>query len=162
MNAIFFGLKRAHHGVLRITRRALARLGMTAARFDLMYAVHKQFYMTQRRLRNVLGVSAPTVSRMLASLEELGLLRREPALGDRRQRHVLLTDAGRKCIRKAIRRLIRSGSAQLAVDSALCPERWVDGDACFLAMQACDSALSAIRHAYRDVASLYFRWHPDD
>ena len=39
MHAIFFGLKRAHHGTLRITRRALIALGLTAARFDLLYAV---------------------------------------------------------------------------------------------------------------------------
>ena len=41
MNAIFFGLKRAYHGTLRIYRRALANLGLTAARFDLLYAARE-------------------------------------------------------------------------------------------------------------------------
>jgi DNA-binding MarR family transcriptional regulator len=162
MNAIFFGLKRAHHGVLRVTRSALARLGLTAARFDLMYAVHERRGVRQRNLRRVLGVSAPTVSRMLASLEELGLLKRERAYGYRRQQFVRLTKIGIRCIRRAIRRLVHSGAAQLAVDSALCLTRWYDDTECFTAMQTCDSTLRAFRRAYRDFASLYYRWHPDD
>lgn len=74
MHAIFFGLKRAHHGTLRITRRILAALGLTAARFDLLYAVKKatRYGVNQSALRKVLGVSRATVSRMLASLEERG------------------------------------------------------------------------------------------
>jgi DNA-binding MarR family transcriptional regulator len=162
MNQIFFGLKRAHHGVLRITRSALAKLGLTAARFDLMYVVHDWKRVTQRELRGALGVSAPTVSRMLASLEELGLLRRERARFDRRQRMVALTEAGHRCIREAIRQLIGWGAAQLLVDSALCPGRWNDDMACLTAMDACDGYLSDIREAYGDVATLYYRWHPDD
>jgi DNA-binding MarR family transcriptional regulator len=162
MHAIFFGLKRAHHGALRITRTALAQLGLTAARFDLMYAIHGRRAVRQRALRRMVGVSAPTVSRMLASLEELGLVKREVALHDRRQRWVRLTDVGRRCIRKAIRRFIRWGAAQLAVDSALCPDTWCDRDECFLAMQACDSSLGRIRGAYGDVATLDYPWHPED
>ena len=163
MNQIFFGLKRAHHGVLRITRPALAQLGLTPARFDLLYALHdKQWGVTQRSLRGLLGVSAPTVSRMLASLEELGLIRRELDYGYRRRLYVRLTEEGRRRIRKAIRRFIKWGWAQLAVDSALCPERWHDEGACFVAMEECDSMLNAFRRAYGDLAKLYFPWHPDD
>jgi DNA-binding MarR family transcriptional regulator len=162
MNAIFFGLKRAHHSVLRITRSALASFGLTAARFDLMYVVHERRGVRQRALRRSLGVSAPTVSRMVASLEELGLLRREPTFGDRRQRTVRLTVAGRRRIRRAIRRLIHWGTAQLAVDSALCRTRWHDDMKCLAAMETCEHTLKAFRRAYRDRATLYFRWHPDD
>jgi DNA-binding MarR family transcriptional regulator len=162
MNQIFFGLKRAHHGVLRITRSALAKLGLTAARFDLMYAVHQRQDVTQRELRGELGVSAATVSRMLKSLETIGLLRRERADWDRRQRLVRLTEAGRRRIQGAIRHFIRWGAAQLMVDSALCPEHWSDDMACLAAMDALDGYLSNIREAYGDVAALYYRWDPDD
>jgi DNA-binding MarR family transcriptional regulator len=162
MNQIFFGLKRAHHGVLRITRSALAKLGLTAARFDLMYVVHDWKGVTQRELRGALGVSAPTVSRMLASLEELGLLRRKRTPYDRRQRLVELTDPGRRCIRDAMRQFIKWGAAQLMVDSALCPGGWHDDMACLTAMDTCDGCLSHLRDAYGDVATLYYRWHPDD
>jgi DNA-binding MarR family transcriptional regulator len=163
MNQIFFGLKRAHHGVLRITRPALARLGLTPARFDLLYALHgREWGVSQRSLRGILGVSAPTVCRMLASLEKLGLVRRELEYGYRRRRNVRLTEEGLRRIRRAIHRFIRWGWAQLAVNSALCPERWYDEGACFWAMEDCDSTLTGFRRAYGDVATLYFPWHPDD
>jgi hypothetical protein len=35
MNPMFFGLKRAYHGALRIGRLSFAALKLTAARFDL-------------------------------------------------------------------------------------------------------------------------------
>ena len=61
--------------------------------------------MTQRELRKALGVSGPTVSRMLGSLEELGLVEREVSDLDRRERYVMLTNAGR-ALRRA-RRFVR-------------------------------------------------------
>ena len=164
MNVIFFGLKRAYHGTLRVARSTLSRIGLTAARFDLLYAVGERSAkrMLQSTLRRVLGVSAPTVSRMLASLEELGLIRRRRMLEDARQRWVELTDAGDACIRRASWMLIHTGQVQLAVDSALSPERWYDSDHCFYLMEALDSSLSRLREVYGDVATLYYRWHPDD
>jgi hypothetical protein len=39
MNAHFFGTKRAFHGILRITRKPLASFGLTAARYDMLYAI---------------------------------------------------------------------------------------------------------------------------
>lgn len=41
------------------------------------------------------GVSAPTATRLVASLEERGLLQRETDASDRRSSHVSITDAGR-------------------------------------------------------------------
>jgi DNA-binding MarR family transcriptional regulator len=154
MNTTFFGLKRAYHGTLRLTRRVLARLGLTAARFDLLYIVLKHGrFMVQRDLREALGVAAPTVSRMLASLEELGLLRREPLEEDLRHRSITLTKAGRECIRRALRHLVRSGYAKLAVDSALCPDDWYDERACSRASAVLDTTLQRLRDAYGDVAT---------
>jgi DNA-binding MarR family transcriptional regulator len=165
MNAIFFGLKRAFHGTLRVSRSALKASGLTAARFDLLYILGQRPLRadTQRALTRKLGVTRSTVSRMLASLEALGLVRRTRELPDRRQRWVALTDAGRTCIRRAVFRFIGTGAAQLAVDSALGGERWYDSDRhCFFAMAALDQTLSDIRHAFGDCATLYYPWHPDD
>jgi DNA-binding MarR family transcriptional regulator len=154
MNTTFFGLKRAYYGTLRLTRRALARLGLTAARFDLLHIVLKHGrFMVQRDLREALGVAAPTVSRMLASLEELGLLRRQPLEDDLRQRTITLTREGRECIQRALRHFVRSGYAKLAVDSALCPENWFDDRACSRASSILDATLQRVRDAYGDVAT---------
>ncbi|MDP9036795.1 MAG: MarR family transcriptional regulator, partial [Myxococcota bacterium] len=92
MNAIFFGTKRAFQSCLRLMRPYLAQLGLTAARFDMLTAIWRHPYgLLQRELRKMLGVTAPTISRMLRSLEQLGLVRRERGIRDTRQRHVTLT-----------------------------------------------------------------------
>ncbi len=171
MNANFFGLKRAFHGTLRITRASLARFGLTAARFDLLYALPHGFQqfekgMWQSALRRQLGVSRPTVSRMLASLEQLGLVRRERHLYDRRQVVVALTRRGCTLIRKAKRFFIDSGWAQLALDTAFDVGqpggRWCDDWHCFHEMETLEGLLRRIRHAFGDFARLYYPWHPDD
>jgi MarR family transcriptional regulator for hemolysin len=102
-HAIFFGLRRAWHGFLRITRRALATIGLTSARFDLLYVLQRgDGRVTQRGLRRTLGVNRTTISRMLGSLEALGLVTREKSYGDRRTREVRLTEEGRRRIRVAV------------------------------------------------------------
>jgi DNA-binding MarR family transcriptional regulator len=162
MNTTFFGLKRAFHGTLRLTRRALARLGLTAARFDLLYIVLKEGEpMVQRDLREALGVAPSTVSRMLASLEELGFLRRERLEEDLRCRSIKLTKAGRECIRRALVHFVRSGYARLALDSALCPDHWHDPFACSRASFALDRTLQQLRDAYRDVATPNYPYSHD-
>jgi DNA-binding MarR family transcriptional regulator len=154
MNGIFFGLKRAYHGTLQVTRRALARLGLTAARFDLLYVVQKGGAMlTQRELRRALGVSGPTVSRMLGSLEALGLVEREVSDLDRRERYVMLTKAGRRCVRKTARLLIHTGLVQFALDTALGADQWHDAKACEMACKACDRMLGRLRRSFGDVAT---------
>jgi DNA-binding MarR family transcriptional regulator len=171
MNANFFALKRAYHGTLRITRASLARLGLTAARFDLLYALPhgpRDFEprTLQRSLRGQLGVSRPTVSRMLASLEERGLVRRTRDLFDRRQRVVALTVPGRALIREAERVFFRSGWAQLALDTALdFPPpggSWCDDVHCFFQMDKLAGLLQRLCVTFGDVATLYYPWRPDE
>lgn len=163
MNAIFFGAKRAFHGALRITRQPLARMGLTAARFDMLTAIWRRpFGVRQASLRRALGVSAPTVSRMLRSLEELGLVKRDRALEDRRQLYVTLTAAGRTSIRRATRSFVWSGAAQLAVDCGLTGTRFHDESACMTAMAEAEWVLRRLSSAFRDIATLDYPWHPDD
>jgi DNA-binding MarR family transcriptional regulator len=167
MHAIFFGLKRAHHGTLRITRSVLARMGLTAARFDMLYAVKRRRRrgMLQSGLRRALGVCRATVSRMLASLEQLGLITRKVYPFDRRKRLVELTTLGRWRIAFAHRQITRSGWAQLAVDSALGAEGskycWQDQAECIAATSLLEGMLDQLRRAFFDRANLYYPWNPD-
>jgi DNA-binding MarR family transcriptional regulator len=154
MNVLFFGIKRAFHGTLRVLRRPLARMGLTAARFDLLYIVLKEGgVLLQRDLQRALGVAASTVSRMLASLEELGLVTRHLAEEDCRQRYVVLTKAGRRSVIRAARELIHSRAVELTIDSALCPALWHDPKACSTARDACIQPLRLLRDAYGDLAT---------
>jgi DNA-binding MarR family transcriptional regulator len=174
VNAAFFGLKRAHHGVLRFMRPLLTQLGLTAARFDLLYALPQRSGapndgMRQSALRRQLGVSRPTVSRMLASLEELGLVHRGVDRFDRRQVAVSLTQRGLEVIRRAKKIFIQGGLAQLAVDTALVPEpvgrqtspRWHTRGRCLLARETLDGLLRGLRYTFGDSAKLCFPSHHD-
>ena len=166
MHTVFFGLKRAHHATLGLTRHMLKRLGLTAARFDMLYALKdSRLGMLQSKLRRLLGVSRTTVSRMLASLEQLGMLTRKPSWSDRRTREVLLTPRGRATIVFAHRRLTRSGWAQLALDSALGTNgayRWYrDGDST-KATALIDGLLGQVRRVFGDRATLVYPWEPDN
>ncbi len=166
MHAIFFGLKRAHHGTLRITRDVLTGMGLTAARFDMLYAVkeHRKRGMSQSALRRALGVCRATVSRMLASLEELGLVTRRTCVHDKRQKVVRLTTLGRWRIAFAHRHLTRSGWAQLAIDSALGAEgskyRWWNADECVVVTLLLEGLLDQLRRAFFDRARLHYPWNP--
>jgi DNA-binding MarR family transcriptional regulator len=169
MNAIFFASKRAFHGVLRVTRKSLRGLGLTAARFDLLYALMPSRgedltirAKLQSSLRRILGVSASVVSRMLQSLEKLGLVTRErPARrGDRRQRLVRLTAVGIECITAAHRMLLRA--AKRLVCEAICFGKHRDARARFIHMAQLESYLNAMRAHYGDSARLSYPWHPDD
>ena len=97
MNAIFYASKRVFHGALRVTRSSFLSVapGLTAARFDLMYALtcrsggdrYRDRFSGQRLrqsdLWRKLGVTPPVVARMLRSLEALGwITRQRPLYGD--------------------------------------------------------------------------------
>jgi DNA-binding MarR family transcriptional regulator len=152
MNVLFFSVKRAYHGTLRVFRRALAQLGLTAARFDLLYILLKERSLLQRELQRALGVAAPTVSRMLGSLEELGLVSREIDEDDCRRRYVDLTKEGRRSVIRAARALIHSGLVDLTIDTALSPF-FHDPVVCQEARNECLRPLRLLRYAYRDVAT---------
>jgi DNA-binding MarR family transcriptional regulator len=167
MNAIFFASKRAFHGVLRVTRRPLGSLGLTAARFDLMFALLRRDTARvggstrQSDLRRTLGVTPSVVSRMLRSLEALGWVQRTRPLHDRRQREVTLTELGRGHIRTAHKTLFRA--VQRLVDRAVCFGDHRNRNARFWHVATLEGYLDAMRRHYGDIASLYYPWgHPDD
>jgi DNA-binding MarR family transcriptional regulator len=167
MHAVFFGLKRAHHGTLRITRDVLGRMGLTAARFDMLYAIKSRprARMLQSTLARILGVCRATVSRMLASLEALGLVTRTADLYDRRQKLVNLTTLGQSRVAFAHEHLVGSGWAQLAVDSALCGDGseycWYLRAECVAATGRLDTMLGRLRRAFFDRARLDYPWNQD-
>jgi DNA-binding MarR family transcriptional regulator len=126
MHPLFFGLKRVHHRVLAASRDLLAGVGLTPARFDLLRVVDAhRGGVAQAKVIILLGVSAATVSRMITSLEQLGLLLRERgSYRDGRLVHLRLTDAGRSAVRRALYRAIGGGAADLLAASALAQRWW--------------------------------------
>jgi DNA-binding MarR family transcriptional regulator len=167
MNAHFFATKRAHYGVLRVLRKPLKSFGLTAARYDLMHALFGNrgqaspgYNLKQSYIRRQLGVCKSVVSRMLKSLEELGLVERWRCYGDRRQRWVKLTERGMECMRRTLQCLERAAGRLLRM--AICFGHERDKDECFEHMVYLESYLRGMRTHYGDTARLFYPWHPDD
>jgi DNA-binding MarR family transcriptional regulator len=165
MNAHFFGTKRAFHAILRITRKPLRSLGLTAARYDLLYAIFgrrcgarpEKLTRRQSDLRRELGVHKSVVSRMLRSLEVIGFVARtRPTTGDKREREVRLTRSGLERIRDAFRCLERASKRLLCM--AICFGQRADLEARLHHMGTYDAYLSAIRGTFGDTARLDYPW----
>lgn len=156
MSPVFFGLKRAYYATLGLTRRTLRRMGLTAARMDLLYLVNKtrRGPTQQSALWRTLGVDPSVISRMLQRLEEMGYVRREVDPHDKRERLVSLTIKGRARIRRAIRQFIQWGYAQLALHSALEPVFWHSPWRTHVAVSRALEFLRLVRVGFGDGASL--------
>jgi DNA-binding MarR family transcriptional regulator len=113
MHKAFFGIKRVHLRVLAVSRALLGGVALTPARFDLMRVVeiHTEG-IPQRNIQYLLGVSAPTISRMVKALEKQGMLRRARWERDRRCWLVELTEVGRAVVGSAREQLIDTGVAE--------------------------------------------------
>jgi DNA-binding MarR family transcriptional regulator len=165
VHTTFFSVKRAFHGILRIARRPLAHFGLTPARFDMLHVLYQdtRHRCWQSTLRDALGIRAPTASRMLASLQQLGLVKRERDGKDRRQRMVQLTEAGLRRMQRAHDGLVASGAAQLALDCALAFPKQHDRRATGTAMRILERFLERMRFQFGDFATLSYRrppgWH---
>jgi DNA-binding MarR family transcriptional regulator len=173
MHAILFGVKRAFLSSVWITRWWLREIhpGMTAARYDMMFAIHgapkeeeqivkRSQGIWQSDLRRQLGVSAAVVSRMVRSLEALGWVERGVPLHDTRQRKVELTPRGRMVLLTAFREV--AWFAKRLVYRALSSAHRTFGGKGMAIVNTVDT-LGSLRRACRDTANLeYWYWHPDN
>jgi DNA-binding MarR family transcriptional regulator len=162
MHAILFSLKRAQHRSLTFCRKILAGCGITPARFDMLYAVmvNRDLGLLQSELRRALGVTAATVSRMAASLEKLGFIRRTRDTFDRRQVLVEMTDEGKVAFRCARRVAIRTGAVDALLTRAIVISKTTDE--AFADLLQFSDALEHVRRSLDDTAELFYPFHPDD
>jgi DNA-binding MarR family transcriptional regulator len=168
MNAIAFGMKRALHGFLRVTRKPLASVGLTPARFDMLYALFARtgpgrwhHSIRQSDLRRELGVCPSVVSRMVRKLELLGLVTRARCPDDRRQIGIAITGRGWGRIYAAKPWLLRS--VQRLVLGGICFGQHRDPFERLRHMDSLEAYLGALRREFFDTATLGYPWgHPDD
>jgi DNA-binding MarR family transcriptional regulator len=159
MNPITFGTKRAFHGYLRFTRKAFASVGLTAARFDMLVAIHGTVRgpeelggIAQCDLPQALGVSKSVVSRMLKALFALGLVEGCDGM-DRRFKLVWLSDRGMEALRAAKELLMRS--VQRVVVTAICFGRYRDRGERRVHQSRLTHYLAALRVHFGDRAAMY-------
>ena len=93
----------AHATVVARTERALAAAGLPPlAWYDVLWAVRESPRRRARlgELADLLTISRGGATKLVDRLEEAGLLRREPAPGDRRGSYAVLTRAGEGMLRR--------------------------------------------------------------
>ena len=111
----------------------------------------------QRQLRTILGVSGPTISRMLKSLEKLGFIVRTPHPRHRRRKWVAVTAAGLHRLCRAIEENVDSQFLHWATEEILTPEpgnHAVGPGAIDLTRTILDRA----RERLDDIATLWFAY----
>jgi DNA-binding MarR family transcriptional regulator len=144
-------------------------MGLTAARFDLLYLIRSKSYWMpapQGDLHRMLGVCGSVVSRMLKSLEAIGYVRRERSELDGRRRVVSLTKVGRARILRGIRQFITWPFVRLGLESVLVDDAalgpWWDEWKALRALDDADGFFHKLRDGFGDTATFtYPRWHPD-
>ncbi len=120
MHFLSFSLKRAHLRTLALVRPWLHDTPITPARFDLLYALRgMNCRVAQSALTRAVGLAAPTVSRTLRRLEELGLIRRARVMHDKRMNLVEFTSAGFHEFERVFRQVFRPGHLTKAYAAAL-------------------------------------------
>jgi len=158
MHELTFALKRAHLTWCYRAHTFTEPVGITPARFDMLHAIGHDGNRSQSYLNRLLGVSAPTVSRMLKSLRELDLIETRRGFMDRRERFHSLTARGLAILRRIGRKFIHNGFVDRLVARVLTrrprfpiPE-----------MEEFEMFLRRMRQKLGDRAELHYYYHPDD
>lgn len=158
MHAVAFTIKRAHLRTTDMSKRCVRRFGLTPARYDMLYALWKFRAKRQRDLWAIFHVSRTTVSRMLAALETLGLVRRDRRQG-RSSRSVELTEMGLHVIRDAVRGCHRA--LCLLFESFYPRVRGRLDRAC--KVSELHDRIAAVAHAFGDRSRFTYPYnHPED
>lgn len=129
MHSVFFGVKRAYWRGISLQTRLLVEVDtwITPARFDLLRVLFvNRAGVSRYRLKLMLGVSGPVLSRMVRVLEEEGLLVRRRSDRDRRYVSVHPTPEGLLLVEDALRELRDDGLLETWVRRcfASSDERW--------------------------------------
>ena len=95
-------MRRSTRQVTQFYDDALRRSGLRITQFTLLASVAELGTTSQLPLAERMGMDRTTLTRNLALLERDGLLETKQGRGDRRERIVSLTKAGRRALAKAM------------------------------------------------------------
>lgn len=99
----------------RLMTERLADIDLSVAQHEVLLAIARSQGLSQKTLARRLLVGKSNVTGLVQRLEARGLVYRERDASDARGRHVFLTAAGRRLLRKAAR--IHAGIVELMLDN---------------------------------------------
>ena len=126
MHGVFWGTHRAALCAIKVAKRMTTQFGLTPSRFHMLSAIQSEQreWFPQRGLRELLGVSAQTISRMLRSLVERGFLVKRVMEADRRRRELAFTRAGKARFSNAFTVIVEAGLGRHVAGRALTDLGW--------------------------------------
>ncbi len=123
VHPIFHSFKRLYWSSMRFARDWAKEYGITPARFDVLIIIGQGGDgIAQGDIHRRLDVTAPVISRMLDSLEELGLVVTRPHPKDGRMHWMRLTEHGRSLLRVAVRELLYEGFTERCLWLLVAPD----------------------------------------
>lgn len=96
-----YSVKRAQQAVRNAIDPALADLGLTTAQYAALYNLHRHPGASSADLARLSFVTPQTMARIVADLEERGLLSREPSRAHARVLQARLSDDGEAILQRA-------------------------------------------------------------
>ena len=126
MHGVFWGTHRAALCAIKVAKRMTNQFGLTPSRFHMLSAIQSEqrAWFPQRGLRELLGVSAQTISRMIQSLVERGFLVKRVMEADRRRRELAFTRAGKVRFSNAFTVIVEAGLGTHVAGRALTETGW--------------------------------------
>jgi DNA-binding MarR family transcriptional regulator len=160
MHYMSFALKRAHLRFYATARAWHPRSPITPARYDILHVIREHLAGYQAEICRVLHLSAATISRAVARMEQLGLLRRHTSSIDRRTKWIALTDLGRVEFNRVLYGTVAPGIVDMAF---MCALGHPDSDATWFRLDDTYLATLATARYLGDRATQpYATGHPDE
>ena len=126
MHGVFWGTHRAALCAIKVCRRMTTQFGLTPSRFHMLSAIQSEQreWFPQRGLRELLGVTAQTISRMIKSLVQRGFLVKRVMEADRRRRELAFTRAGKARFSNAFSVIVEAGLGTHVAGRAMTDVGW--------------------------------------
>lgn len=155
MHRVIWGVHRTSLCLTKVCKKMTAQFGLTPSRYHLLQAMksERSFWFPQCALRELLGITAQTISRTIKSLVACGFLVQRVVEEDKRRRELSFTAYGRRMFRCAFGNLVKAGLATHIVGRALTDEAWPTTLAArTIAIASFDQTLSGFRLGLRDMS----------
>jgi len=108
---IDFNIKAAWHGISRMYNQQAAKYGGTMSIGFALLNIHTEEGTAATKIAPMMGLEARSLTRLLKSMEEKGLIYRETDKNDKRSVRIMLTKEGRKNKEKARETVLRFNEA---------------------------------------------------
>jgi DNA-binding MarR family transcriptional regulator len=93
---IDYNIKASWHAISRMYNQQAVKEGITTSIGFVLVNIHSEFGTAATKIAPMMGLESRSLTRMLKSMEEKGLIYKKPDLTDKRSVRIFLTEKGHK------------------------------------------------------------------